>query len=138
MTMHRPSAPWFAVASFVATGGLHAAAPAVQRAEFFEKRIRPILAERCYECHSAEKKQKGGLSLDTREAVLRGGDTGPVLVAGNPDKSLLIEAVRYTNHDMQMPPKKRLAEAEVKALLPRRPAADRARSPLPWVLSRSR
>ncbi len=107
---------WTAVTRLGAGVILHAAAPTSQQVEFFEKQIRPILAERCYECHSAEKKQKGGLALDTREAVLRGGDTGPALVAGNPDKSLLIEAVRYTNHDMQMPPKKRLAESEVKAL----------------------
>ena len=98
-------------------GGLLAAVrPSAQQMDFFEKRIRPILADRCYECHSAEKKQKGGLSLDTREAMLKGGDTGPALVAGNPDKSLLIEAVRYANHDMQMPPKKRLADGDVKAL----------------------
>ena len=99
------------------TGSALAAVPPTDaQFDFFEKRIRPILVERCYECHSAEKKQKGGLSLDTREAVLKGGDTGPALTAGDPGKSLLIEAVRYTNHDMQMPPKKRLAEAEVKAL----------------------
>ena len=100
----------------VSGGVLMAGQPSEAQADFFEKRIRPILAERCYECHSAGKKTKGGLALDTRDAVLKGGDTGPVLVAGNPDKSLLIEAVRYTNHDMQMPPKKRLADSEVKAL----------------------
>jgi hypothetical protein len=97
-------------------GMLGAAQPSAQQGEFFERQIRPILAERCYECHSAEKKQKGGLSLDTREATLKGGDTGPALVAGDPEKSLLIEAVRYKNHDLQMPPKKRLADGEVKAL----------------------
>ena len=95
---------------------LTAAQPSDAQLDFFEKRIRPILAERCYECHSAEKKQKGGLSLDTRAATLKGGDTGPALIAGDTEKSLLIEAVRYKNHDLQMPPKKRLAESEVKAL----------------------
>ncbi len=100
-----------------ATGGaLLAVQPSAAQLDFFEKRIRPILAERCYECHSTGKKQKGGLSLDTRESVLKGGDTGPALVAGNPEKSLLIEAVRYTNHDLQMPPKKRLTDSEMKAL----------------------
>ena len=93
-----------------------AAQPSAAQGDFFEKQIRPLLAERCYECHSAEKKQKGGLSLDTRESVLKGGDTGPALVAGDPEKSLLIEAVRYKNHDLQMPPKKRLPDGEVKAL----------------------
>ena len=101
---------------FVVTSEATAAQPTAQQGEFFEKQIRPILAERCYECHSAEKKQKGGLSLDTREAVLKGGDTGPSLIAGDAEKSLLIEAVRYKNHDLQMPPKKRLADSEVKAL----------------------
>ena len=98
------------------TVGVLAAAPTDAQLDFFEKRIRPIFAERCHECHSAEKKQKGGLSLDTREAVLKGGDTGPALVAGDPEKSLLIEAVRYKNHDMQMPPKRQLSEGDVRAL----------------------
>ena len=99
-----------------AGGMLGAAQPTAGQLDFFEKQIRPILAERCYECHSAEKKQKGGLSLDTRESTLKGGDTGPALVAGDPEKSLLIEAVRYKNHDLQMPPKRRLSDGEVKAL----------------------
>ncbi len=102
-----------ACATRVASG---AAQPSAGQIEFFEKQIRPILAERCYECHSDGKKQKGGLSLDTRESTLRGGDTGPTLVPGDPEKSLLIEAVRYKNHDLQMPPKKRLADSEVQAL----------------------
>ena len=74
--------------------------------EFFEKKIRPVLVEHCYDCHSADaKKVKGGLLLDTREGSLKGGDNGPALVPGNPDKSLLIKAVRYTDPDLQMPPK---------------------------------
>ena len=81
--------------------------------EFFEKRIRPLLAERCYECHSTSaKKLKGGLLLDSRAAVLKGGDTRPAVVPGQPDKSLLIEAVRYGNQDLQMPPKSRLSDAQ--------------------------
>ncbi len=81
--------------------------------EFFEKRIRPLLAERCYECHSSDaKKLKGSLLLDSRAAVLKGGDTRPAIVPGQPDKSLLIEAVRYGNQDLQMPPKSRLSEAQ--------------------------
>ncbi|MDZ4288948.1 MAG: DUF1549 domain-containing protein, partial [Prosthecobacter sp.] len=84
---------------------------------FFEKKVRPILIERCYECHSVEKnKTKGGLTLDSRDAVLKGGDTGPVLVAGQPDKSLLVEAIRYKNRDMQMPPKRALPAEEIKIL----------------------
>ena len=61
---------------------------------FFEKRVRPVLVERCYGCHSAgAKKIKGKLTLDTRAGVLRGGNSGPVIVAGNPDKSVLIRAI---------------------------------------------
>ena len=82
--------------------------------EFFEKRIRPLLAERCYECHSAgTKKLKGGLLLDSRGGALKGGDTRPAVFPGQPDKSLLIEAVRYANQDLQMPPKSRLSDAQV-------------------------
>lgn len=92
------------------------AAPVAAEVDFFEKQVRPVLVNRCYECHSTEKKIKGGLALDTREATLKGGDTGPALKAGDPEKSLLIEAVRYANHDLQMPPKKRLADSEIKAL----------------------
>jgi hypothetical protein len=99
-----------------AVGRALGAAPSVEQSEFFEKQVRPVLVDRCYECHSAEKKTKGGLALDTRASTLKGGDNGPALVAGDPEKSLLIEAVRYTNHDMQMPPKKKLAAAEIKAL----------------------
>jgi len=84
---------------------------------FFEKTIRPILINRCYECHSVESgKNKGGLRLDSRDAVLKGGDNGPALVAGELEKSLLVESIRYHNQDMQMPPKGALPAAEVKAL----------------------
>ena len=71
--------------------------------EFFEKRVRPVLAEHCYECHSAEaKKIKGKLRLDSREEMLRGGETGPAVVPGKPDESLLITAVRYHDKDLQI------------------------------------
>ncbi len=100
-----------------AIGGVAAAAPTDdQGIAFFEKQVRPLLVERCYECHSAEKKTKGGLALDTREATLKGGDSGPALVAGNVEKSKLIEAIRYQNHDLQMPPKRQLAPNELKVL----------------------
>jgi len=86
-----------------------AATPAPDAAgiEFFEKHIRPIFVEHCHKCHSAEaEKIKGGFLLDTRDGLLKGGDTGPALVPGDPEKSLLIKAVRYTNEDLQMPPAK--------------------------------
>jgi hypothetical protein len=82
--------------------------------EFFEKRIRPILVTHCYECHSAEsKKPKGGLRLDTRDSMLKGGDNGSALVPGDPDKSLLIRAVRHADRDLRMPPKKKLSDAQI-------------------------
>ncbi len=94
-----------------------AAAPETTKSDFFEKKVRPILVQRCYECHSVEAgKTKGNLSLDSREATLQGGDNGAAIVAGNPDKSLIIEAVRYKNQDMKMPPKGALPAAEVKVL----------------------
>jgi hypothetical protein len=79
---------------------------------FFEQRIRPVLVKECYSCHSAESKEiKGGLRLDTREAVLAGGDTGPAVVPGKPEESPLVEAIRYEGPEM--PPKKKLPDAVV-------------------------
>ena len=64
--------------------------------EFFEKQVRPILARRCYECHSGRAKElKGGLRLDSRAAILTGGDTGPAIVPGNQEESVLIDAINY-------------------------------------------
>jgi hypothetical protein len=86
--------------------------------EFFEKRVRPILATRCYECHSTAKgKKQGGLLLDDRSAILTGGDSGAAAVPGEPDKSLLIEAVRYDPASFQMPPPGKLPAAEIDTLV---------------------
>lgn len=88
--------------------------------DYFEKHVRPVLVESCYGCHSAqaEKGIKGGLSLETRESVLKGGENGPALVAGDPEKSLLIKAVRYHDADLQMPPKgKKLPDEQIEALV---------------------
>jgi hypothetical protein len=77
-----------------------------EQAEFFENKIRPVLVERCYNCHSTEAgKDKGGLLLDSRDALLKGGDTGPALVAGDAAKSLLLKAVKRADPDTAMPPK---------------------------------
>jgi hypothetical protein len=83
--------------------------------EFFEKHIRPVLVENCYKCHSAEsEKLKGGLRLDTSEGLLKGGDSGPAIIPGDPGNSLLIKAVLYTDKDLQMPPKdKKLADTQI-------------------------
>ncbi|EDY19858.1 protein of unknown function DUF1549 [Chthoniobacter flavus Ellin428] len=84
--------------------------------EFFEKKVRPLLVERCYECHSPDKKVKGGLRLDIRDGWVKGGDTGPAIVPGEPDKSLLISAVRYKDRDLQMPEKRKLPDEEIAIL----------------------
>jgi hypothetical protein len=84
---------------------------------FFEQKIRPVLVESCYQCHSAQakldKKLKGSLYLDTRDAVLKGGDTGPAIVPGQSVKSLLMKAIRWEDADIEMPPKKRLPDSVV-------------------------
>src|SRR5262245_2223044 len=86
--------------------------PTADQLAFFEKRIRPVLVAKCYSCHSVEtKKPKGGLRLDTREGLRAGGDSGPVVVPGEPNKSLLIQALRHQDKSLRMPPKEKLAEA---------------------------
>ena len=85
--------------------------------EFFEKKIRPLLHKRCYTCHaSTAKKLRGGLRLDTRKGLLAGGDSGKVIVPGQPDKSALILAVRYGADSSQMPPAGKLPAAEIALL----------------------
>ena len=82
--------------------------------DFFEQRIRPVLVEHCYECHSADsRKLKGGLRLDTRDGIRQGGATRAAVVPGNASRSLLMEATGYGNPELQMPPKGRLPEAVV-------------------------
>ena len=80
-------------------------------AEFFEMRIRPLLAQNCYTCHTSSK--MGGLELDSREHVLKGGSDGPVVIPGDPDKSLLIQAVRQTHARIKMPPGRKLSDQEI-------------------------
>jgi len=81
---------------------------------FFESKIRPVLSEKCYECHSASgDKIKGGLRLDHIDLILKGGDTGPALMRGNSEESLLVEAIRYQESDFQMPPKGKLTDSQI-------------------------
>jgi len=87
-----------------------------ENADFFEQKIRPLLVERCYQCHAQGKPIKGGLKLDTRGGWQKGGDTGPALVPGKPDESLLIKAVRYQDADLQMPPAGKLPDAQINLL----------------------
>ena len=82
--------------------------------ELFERKVRPLLTQHCYSCHGRGRK-KGGLSLESREAMLAGGESGTVVVLDKPDESLLIEAVSYEG-DIQMPPGGKLAAEEIAAL----------------------
>ncbi len=85
------------------------------RLEFFEKRVRSLLVQHCYECHSA-KDVKGGLRLDSATGWQRGGDSGVAIVPHEPNSSRLIEAVRYGNEDLQMPPTGKLSAEEIQTL----------------------
>ncbi|HKB00901.1 MAG TPA: PSD1 and planctomycete cytochrome C domain-containing protein [Gemmataceae bacterium] len=88
--------------------------PDPTHAEFFEKHVRPLLVGKCQECHGPEK-QKGGLRLDTRDAVLSGGESGPAIVPGDPVKSRLVQAVGYAD-TLRMPPKQKLTAEQVATL----------------------
>src|SRR5438045_917236 len=82
--------------------------------EFFESKIRPILANNCYSCHT--NSQLAGLRLDSRTALLKGGQSGPALMPGDPDKSLLVQAVRQTG-ELKMPKGGKLKKDEVETLV---------------------
>ncbi len=90
-------------------------APSAEALRFFENKVRPILAENCQNCHG-EKKQRGSLRVDSRFALLEGGEVGPAIVVGDPEKSLLIKAVRHTDRDLKMPPEKKLTREQIDVL----------------------
>lgn len=77
--------------------------PTTTQLEFFEKKVRPILTESCFDCHSADSKTAGGLRVDDRAAILKGGDTGPAVVPGDPEKSLLLKRLHEANPKRRMP-----------------------------------
>jgi len=82
--------------------------------EFFEKKIRPVLVEKCYACHSGQSKMPmGGLRLDSAAAIRKGGDSGPAIAPGNPSKSLLMEAIRYASLRIKMPPAGKLPAEQI-------------------------
>ena len=86
--------------------------------DFFEKRVRPILVERCYDCHG-EETAEGKLRLDSKSGWARGGESGPAIVPGDPAASLLLRAVQYTDEQLKMPPEDgggKLSDAEIAAL----------------------
>ena len=100
------------VAGLLAPGVAAAEAPPdADQLAFFEKNIRPVLVKECYSCHSTTaEKVRGGLKLDTRDGIRKGGDNGPAVVPGDVDKSLLLKAIKHVEADLKMPPKKKLAD----------------------------
>jgi hypothetical protein len=96
---------------------LEAGSPAAEaRTRFFESKVRPILSAHCYKCHGPDSgKGKGELRVDSLDGLLRGGESGPAIVRGDPGRSLMIRAIRHDG-EVSMPPKKKLAQAEIDAL----------------------
>jgi hypothetical protein len=107
--------PAFILSSVLLAASVSAADLPPEHLDFFEKKVKPVLADKCYKCHSHEAgKAKGGLLLDSREATQKGGDTGAAVVPGNVSKSLLITAITYKDADLQMPPKgEKLSDQEI-------------------------
>ena len=104
-------------ATLACCAGSLLAADDARDTEFFEKEIRPLLIEHCYECHSEEAdEQQGGLLLDRRTGWMNGGDTGKAVIPGDPDASLLVMAIRYDDDDLQMPPEYELEAEQVELL----------------------
>lgn len=104
-----------AVLTLIPVGFAAEPATPAQR-DFFEKRIRPLLIARCFECHSSDApKLKAGLKVDELEWLLKGGESGPAIVPGHPEKSLLIQSVKYES--FEMPPKAKLRDDEIAALV---------------------
>ncbi|QOV88788.1 PSD1 and planctomycete cytochrome C domain-containing protein [Humisphaera borealis] len=101
--------------AFAADAPVAAPALTAEQTQFFEAKIRPLLTAKCYDCHSAAQgKSRGSLVLDSRDGWKTGGDTGPALVPGDAENSLLIKAVSYTDANVQMPPKgQKLSDQEI-------------------------
>jgi hypothetical protein len=83
---------------------------------FFETRIRPLLSQHCWECHAGETEQSGGLVLDSLEAMVRGGDSGPAIDREQPEESLLLRAIGYRDPKLQMPPDSKLSATQIDAI----------------------
>ncbi len=100
----------------LASGILAAAPPETAREgqDFFERHIRPVLAEHCYACHSSQAEEiQAGLVLDTRIGWQRGGESGPAITPGEPEQSRLLQAIRYDADSVAMPPDEKLADEVV-------------------------
>src|ERR1700756_2904296 len=98
------------LAMLLSAWSLPAASIADQR-EFFEMRVRPVLAKNCFACHTSSR--MGGLEMTGREALLKGGKSGPAIVSGDPEKSPLVQAVAKAHERLKMPPQGKLAETEI-------------------------
>jgi hypothetical protein len=112
----------FMILGGVLSGGWMAAPPELraqspptpEQIAFFERSIRPVLVKECYTCHATTaEKIKGNFTLDTRDGIRKGGNTGPAIVPGDVNKSLLLQAIRQVNEELKMPPKKKLADAVI-------------------------
>src|SRR5260221_10779953 len=90
-----------------------AAEPSPASIELFERKVRPLLVDNCYNCHSANTNAKGGLRVDDRNGLINGGDSGAAIVPGHPEKSLLVKAIGHGDADLKMPPKKQLTAEQV-------------------------
>ncbi len=116
----KPAFRCLAVSALIACIALHGSTVAAEQtdgAAFFERRIRPLLIEHCYECHSEQAgTREGGLLLDRERGWLQGGNTGKAVVPGEPKSSLLITAISHTDDTLQMPPDYRLTDRQVELL----------------------
>jgi hypothetical protein len=120
MNMHsRVAATSLALSLGLAAFPLRAASPPIKPTaaalEHFEKKVRPLLVDNCYTCHSANTNSKGGLRVDDRNGLITGGNNGAAIVPGDPEASLLIQSIRQ-NDDLKMPPKKKLTDEQISIL----------------------
>ena len=114
--MGKPSVAIVLFFSLLQTSSLFGFESSAAEVDFFEKQVRPVLVEHCQKCHGAAK-QWANLRLDSREAMLKGGDNGPAIVPGQPEASLLIRAVRHTDENLKMPENGKLADGQIAALV---------------------
>jgi hypothetical protein len=88
-----------------------------EASELFAKKVRPLLEIKCFDCHSSKAEEvKGNLKLESLESILKGGDNGPAVVAGDVEMSFLLRAIRYEEADYQMPPAGKLSDEDIKLL----------------------
>src|SRR4029078_7028511 len=117
--------PIFLSISLFAAVPLYVSAITPQEAEFFEKSIRPVLAEQCYKCHGPEK-QKAALRVDSRAAILKGTDEGPVVIPGKPEESEFIKSLKHIGGSKMPEKADKLSDAQIEAM------SQRIRMGMPW------